>query len=303
MTEPAIAHLAATLLMVRDGAEGLEVFMVVRHRQIDFASGALVFPGGRIEPGDESLGGGEFSARERALRVGAIRETFEECGVLLARASGGGGWLDAGRVAEIGRQAKGISFGELVAREEIELGLNALTPFAHWITPAWMPKRFDTAFYIAEAPMGQIALHDGSKSVDSVWISPRRAIEQAALGVYTLVPATRLNLQMLARKRHCRKRAEGRARTSHRDRRTDRRGDGNRRQAAHPDRGRLRRRFLRALRPSGDTSLPGESRRRWIKGRCHSRMRETGFVEHSDVKQISQFLRVRNAYRVQCLSE
>ena len=94
MTEPAPARLAATLLLVRDGAEGLEVFMVARHRQIDFASGALVFPGGRVEPEDETLGGGEYDRRERALRVGAIRETFEECGVLLARAAGRGDWLD-----------------------------------------------------------------------------------------------------------------------------------------------------------------------------------------------------------------
>jgi 8-oxo-dGTP pyrophosphatase MutT (NUDIX family) len=198
MTEPAPARLAATLLLVRDGAEGLEVFMVARHRQIDFASGALVFPGGRVEPEDERLGGDAYDLRERALRVGAIRETFEECGVLIARARGEGAWLDAARTSAIAARASGVSFGELVARENLELGLEALIPFAHWITPKSMPKRFDTAFYIVEAPPGQIARHDGSESVDSVWISPRRAIEDAAKGVFTIVPATRLNLQMLA---------------------------------------------------------------------------------------------------------
>jgi 8-oxo-dGTP pyrophosphatase MutT (NUDIX family) len=198
MTEPAPARLAATLLIVRDGEDGLQVFMVARHRQVDFASGALVFPGGRIEPGDEALGGGDFDPRERAMRVGAIRETFEECGVLLARARGELAWLDGARTTKILASAKDVSFPDLVARENLELGLEALTPFAHWITPKTMPKRFDTAFYIVEAPEGQIARHDGSESVDSVWIHPRKAIEEAARGVYTLVPATRLNLEMLA---------------------------------------------------------------------------------------------------------
>ena len=197
MTEPAPARLAATLLLVRDGAEGLEVFMVARHRQIDFASGALVFPGGRVEPEDETLGGDAYDLRERALRVGAIRETFEECGVLIARARGEGVWLDAARTSAIAARASGVSFGELVAREKLELGLEALIPFAHWITPKSMPKRFDTAFYITEAPPGQLALHDGSESVDSVWISPRGALEAAERGEYTIVPVTQLNLRLL----------------------------------------------------------------------------------------------------------
>ncbi len=197
MTEPAPAHLAATLLLVRDGADGLEVFMVARHRQVDFASGALVFPGGRIEPEDEALGGGNYDKRERALRVGAIRETFEESGILLARPRGGGAWLDGARLAEIAARSKGVGFGELISREELELGLEALTPFAHWITPKRLPKRFDTAFYITLAPEGQVGVHDGYESVDSVWINPRRALEAAAQGRYTIVPATRLNLDLL----------------------------------------------------------------------------------------------------------
>ena len=166
MTEPVPAHLAATLLLVRDGADGLEVFMVARHRQVDFASGALVFPGGRIEPEDEALGGGNYDKRERALRVGAIRETFEESGILLARPRGGGAWLDGARLAEIAARSKGVGFGELISREELELGLEALTPFAHWITPKRLPKRFDTAFYITLAPEGQVGVHDGYESVE-----------------------------------------------------------------------------------------------------------------------------------------
>jgi len=196
MAEPVPLRLAATLMLVRDGAEGLEVFMVARHRAIEFASGALVFPGGSADPGDEALADRRYDAREGTLRVAAVRETFEECGVLLAREAEGEAWLTRERVSEI---SAGASFAEIVAREKLRLGLEALVPFAHWITPPMMPKRFDTAFYITQAPPGQIAVHDGSESVDSVWISPARACAAADEGAYTIVPVTRLNLALLGR--------------------------------------------------------------------------------------------------------
>jgi len=200
MTEIAAARLAATVLIVRDGERGLEVFMVKRHRQIDFASGALVFPGGAVDAADSRVPApGDYSVRERAMRVAAIRETFEESGVLLARELGGSDWVSGERAAALGHAAAGLGFAELVERERLELGLDALTPFAHWITPESMPKRFDTQFYIVAAPADQHARHDGHESVDSVWIEPTRALEQAAKGVYTIVPATRLNVEMLAR--------------------------------------------------------------------------------------------------------
>jgi 8-oxo-dGTP pyrophosphatase MutT (NUDIX family) len=197
MREPVPVRLAATLMLVRDGVEGLEVFMVARHRAIEFASGALVFPGGSVDPGDEALGAGCYGAREGALRVAALRETFEECGVMLAKEAEGEAWLSAVRAAEIGAGAKGATFTEIVARERLRLGLDALVPFAHWITPPISPKRFDTAFYIAETPQGQLARHDGSEAVDSVWISPVLALAAAERGDYTIVPVTQLNLRML----------------------------------------------------------------------------------------------------------
>src|SRR5271154_5008365 len=90
--EVVTARPAATVLLVRDGPRGLQVFMVVRHHKIDFASGALVFPGGKVEDDDHLLAGGDI---ELASRVAAIRETFEECGVLLARPRGGGALVAA----------------------------------------------------------------------------------------------------------------------------------------------------------------------------------------------------------------
>jgi 8-oxo-dGTP pyrophosphatase MutT (NUDIX family) len=205
MNDPVPVRPAATVLLVRDGASGLEVFMVVRHHKIDFASGALVFPGGSVDAGDHAIAADPASCgvaagldeRDRLSRVAALRETFEECGVLLARPRGSGEGSGA-RVVDLAGKSQGRSFSELIAAENLELALDALIPFAHWITPPILPKRFDTRFYIAAAPSDQIAIHDGSESVDSVWISPARALEAAKVGTYTLVFATRLNLQLLA---------------------------------------------------------------------------------------------------------
>jgi len=209
MNEGLSARPASTVLLVRDGASGLEVFMVVRHREIDFASGALVFPGGAVEPDDHAIAADParcgpvagLDERARALRVAAVRETFEECGVLLARPRGSTLMIDGALSAAIGAKAKGRSFAETIAAEDLELALDALTPFAHWITPAIVPKRFDAHFYVVAAPAGQLALHDGSESVDSTWINPTRALADAKAGKYTLVFATRLNVQMLAQSR------------------------------------------------------------------------------------------------------
>ena len=202
MNEAVPVRPAATVLLVRDRASRLEVFMVVRHHKIDFASGALVFPGGSVDSGDYAIAADPtlcgpatgLDERNRASRVAAVRETFEECGVLLARPRGSEEGLDA----RIDAKSRGRPFGEFIIAENLELALDALTPFAHWITPPILPKRFDTHFYIVAAPSDQIAVHDGLESVDSVWINPARALAEADAGKYTLVFATRLNLQMLA---------------------------------------------------------------------------------------------------------
>ena len=175
--------LAATVLLVRDGPAGLQVFMVVRHHKIEFASGALVFPGGKAEPEDCALAGDDVEA---IARVAAIRETYEECGVLLARRRGGGPLA-----------ASTLPFRERLAAENLELALEALTLFAHWITPPILPKRFDTRFYIVEAPADQAAAHDGGEAVDSVWIEPQKALAEGRQGLRTLVLPTRLNLELL----------------------------------------------------------------------------------------------------------
>jgi len=201
---------AATVLMVRDGADGLEVFMVVRHHQIDFASGALVFPGGKVEAGDRDPALRPF-ARECegldeaafAFRVAGIRESYEECGVLLAREAGSDRLIPAERVAALEEARAAFNRDEatmlaFLQEHDLQMACDLMVPFAHWITPDMMPKRFDTHFFIAQAPEAHLAVHDGRESVDSVWINPARALEEAETGKWTVIFPTRMNLQMLA---------------------------------------------------------------------------------------------------------
>jgi 8-oxo-dGTP pyrophosphatase MutT (NUDIX family) len=195
MSEPATPRPASTVVLLRDGPAGLETFMVVRHHQIDFASGALVFPGGRMEAADAELAASLEGADPLGpFKVAAIREAFEECGVLIARPRGEGGLVSAGRAAALGRAAP---FAELMVREALLPALDRLVPFAHWITPVFVPKRFDTHFFLALAPPDQALVHDGREAVDSIWISPREALAEHGKR-FKLVFATERNLWKLA---------------------------------------------------------------------------------------------------------
>ena len=211
--EPAAVRPASTILLLRDGADGMEVFMVVRHHQIDFASGALVFPGGSIDADDHEIAkdpalhgsAGGLDALGLAFRVGAVRETFEECGILLARDAKSRELVDATRAGEIETRHRAAlnkgerAFSDILKTEGIVPALDALVPFAHWITPLGMPKRFDTHFYIAVAPADQLGAHDGTESVDSVWVNPNAAVEGAKTGKFKLVFATERNLIKLGK--------------------------------------------------------------------------------------------------------
>jgi 8-oxo-dGTP pyrophosphatase MutT (NUDIX family) len=214
--EPSPPRPATTVLLLRPSAAGdaaspLEVFMVVRHHQIDSFSGALVFPGGKLEDadGDPRLraccgGADKVGDAELKFRVAGVREAFEECGILLARKPGQRALVGAVELKGIEARwrtslAKDeASIVDLVQAEGLELATDLMTPYAHWITPTFVPKRFDTWFFLAEAPEDQVALHDGSESVDSVWIGAQAAIDEAAAGKRTLVHATLKNLELLA---------------------------------------------------------------------------------------------------------
>ena len=203
-TAPAAPRAASTILLLRDGPTGLEVFMVVRHHEIDFASGALVFPGGRLEPADAefaregALLSDGLDETARAVRIAAIREAFEECGVLLARPRGEGRFVSAERVSALDRNAP---LAALMARADLVPATDALVPFARWITPAFLPKRFDTHFFLALAPPDHALAHDGRETVNSIWIAPRDALELNGARFKLLFPTER-NLWKLARHPH-----------------------------------------------------------------------------------------------------
>ncbi len=211
--EVAAVRPASTMILLRDGSAGMEVFMVVRHHQIDFASGALVFPGGSIDADDHAVatmpaffsGSAGLDAAALAFRIGAARETFEECGILLAREKGSQQLVSATRADQVAASHRAAlnegktKFSEILAAESLILALDLLVPYAHWITPVGMPKRFDTHFYLAVAPADQVGAHDGSESVDSVWVQPGAAVDGAKTGKFKLVFATERNLIKLAR--------------------------------------------------------------------------------------------------------
>lgn len=204
---------SSTMLMLRDDAEaGLQVFMVKRNYAIDFASGALVFPGGKLAEGDSDprlgnhLRQGRLGADLLPYALGAIRESFEESGLLLAREKGSDRFLDAARVEKLDGWREPLNKGEktlldLAEAEGIEYAVDAVVPFAHWVTPVSMPKRFDTWFFLAPAPADQIGSHDGGESVESEWINPNTALAEWEAKTKTIVFATRMQLVKLGRSR------------------------------------------------------------------------------------------------------
>src|ERR1700755_1848261 len=214
-TEPAKPpRPASTILLLRDNAASeIEVFMMVRHYEIDFNSGALVFPGGSVDKGDQEIiarpefysGGEGLDAAALSFRIAAIRETFEESGILLARPHGSTNLVDATRAAETEsvhraalREGK-TSFPKVVADSGVVLALDELISYAHWITPEGMPKRFDTWFFLAAAPPEQVGAHDGRESTDSIWLSPREALAGGETGRFKLPFPTPRNLIKLGK--------------------------------------------------------------------------------------------------------
>lgn len=197
---------AATILLLRDDP-AFEVLMVKRHHQIDFASGALVFPGGKTHAGDHdprwaewSSGWDAVASDERPLRIAAIREAYEEAAIIMARDPQGRPFTGDDRAAAL-REAVANDqhpFLDLIRELDVRLDLGALTVFARWITPNLMPKRFDTWFYVATTTGEQLAACDGRETVDAEWIAPGEALRLAAEGRRKVIFPTRMNLQLLA---------------------------------------------------------------------------------------------------------
>ena len=214
MTEAVRPRDASTILLLRDGAtKEIEVFMMVRHYEIDFNSGALVFPGGSVDKNDREIiahpelysGGEGLDEAAMSFRIAAIRETFEESGILLARPKGSKALLDAKRASEIEAAHRAdlnegkTTFLKVLTDNGMLLALDELVPYAHWITPEGMPKRFDTWFFLAAAPPDQLGAHDGKESTGSIWVSPREALEGGDNGRFKLPFPTTRNLIRLGK--------------------------------------------------------------------------------------------------------
>jgi 8-oxo-dGTP pyrophosphatase MutT (NUDIX family) len=215
MAEAVAPRPASTILLLRDNAAGkeIEVFMMVRHYEIDFNSGALVFPGGSVDKGDSEIiarpelysGAEGLDATDLSFRIAAIRETFEESGILLARPKRSKALVDARRAREIEAAHRTAlcegrtTFLDVLADHGMLLALDLLVPYAHWITPEGMPKRFDTWFFLAAAPPEQAGAHDGKESTDSIWVSPREALAGGESGRFKLPFPTTRNLIRLGK--------------------------------------------------------------------------------------------------------
>jgi len=183
---------AATVMLVRD--EPFEVLMVKRNAREPFAS-ALVFPGGVVEPEDYSdswlahlHGEASFDLDERALRIAACREAWEEAALLPC---GRGGPMSKDALSD-------RPFLETVIRHGVRLALEDLVEFAHWITPAALPKRFDTYFFICRAAAAATGQCDGRETVALEWVQPLEALARAERGESSLLLPTRENLKLLA---------------------------------------------------------------------------------------------------------
>ena len=226
---PVPARDAATIMLVRDAAgpdgPALEVCMLRRHLDSDFVGGAYVFPGGKVDDDDRSTAAGDAcTGRDDAessdllgvpsgglaFWVAALRECFEEAGVLLAyreEVAPGGVLIEMAdpdsrrRLAEARAElnAGTVSFLDMLRRQGLRLAVDQVHYFSHWITPEPAPKRYDTRFFVAALPPGQVPVHDDRETVDTVWVRPADGLARAAAGEFDLIFPTMKNLEAVSR--------------------------------------------------------------------------------------------------------
>jgi 8-oxo-dGTP pyrophosphatase MutT (NUDIX family) len=213
--EPVATRDAATVVLVRDAAEGIELFFVKRRADVRFMGGAFVFPGGKLDPEDGSAEihadlddracrqrlSEEDNPNARALFVAAARECLEESGVLLSNDA-----VSAERIAAA-RHALDVDkrgFAEVLAECGATLALSRLVAFARWVTPRGETRRFDARFFLAQASSDTVATHDTRETVASAWLSPQEALARAERREIVLVPPTFRTVQQFAQARTAR---------------------------------------------------------------------------------------------------
>ena len=210
---------AATVIIVREAPSSFELFMLKRTSKASFASGMFVFPGGRVD-GDDHLHKydpyrrGPSAAQAAQIRavgyewrgfwIAAIRETFEEAGLLLAYNNGE--LVSFADPATHDRYAAfrdplhdhDITLLEICEREQLELAVDRVHFYNRFVTPLGRPRRFDTRFFIASAPESQRGSHDQQETVDSIWITPQDALRRNAAKEFDLMNVTRIQLEWLS---------------------------------------------------------------------------------------------------------
>jgi 8-oxo-dGTP pyrophosphatase MutT (NUDIX family) len=210
---------AATVITLRDGVNGYEILMLRRNLNSDFVGGAYVFPGGRVDESDAGAAAQRLSfgltdakaSRRLALESGGLayyiaclRELFEEAGLLIVCDEHGDPvHLSENSIRRLAASRREVNAGTLdfvamMAREELLLDLRGLEYVAHWVTPVGPPRRFDTRFFVALAPSGQVATHDAGETVADQWIRPIDALEAHARGELEMILPTIRNLEAIA---------------------------------------------------------------------------------------------------------
>lgn len=212
---------AATVMLLRDGERGLEVCMLQRNLNSDFVGGAYVFPGGAVDPEDayaevEAVCHGRDDGAASSLLgapngglafwVAAIRESFEESGLLLARDVGGEvvSFRDETVARRFDEHRRAVDSGErrlveICIEEELRLDVGAIHYFSRWVTPLGAPRRYDTRFFVAAAPEGQEALHDDREVIGTRWLTPAEALADHAAGRMTMIFPTVRTMVALGR--------------------------------------------------------------------------------------------------------
>jgi 8-oxo-dGTP pyrophosphatase MutT (NUDIX family) len=220
---PATPHPAATVLLLRDDPGGLQVYFLRRPARSSFAASAYVFPGGRVDAQDAAAevlqlaprfdprtaaprlcldGGDEDLAACAGLHVAAVREVFEETGILIGRRAGGGtlGEADAPVLAAARAELLGgAPFAEVLQRHALHIAPEQLSYVAHFITPEAEPRRYDTHFFACTAPLAQEAAHHAAEATESGWYTASQALEMAGGNFALMLPPTRIMCHELAR--------------------------------------------------------------------------------------------------------
>lgn len=208
-SQPAEAKPAATIVLLRDGDAGMEVLLLKRHRSSGFVPGAYVFPGGRIDEADRDSELIADALNLQAAKVpsffwfAAVREVFEEAGVLLARDESGA-WVKGAATSEAMERLRlrllneEVSLKQALRECKCRIDFSGIVYFAHWITPVAEPRRYDTRFFAARVPEGRDVRPDPREMTDAVWVTPAEALVRFAQGRLPMVFPTVRTLEQLA---------------------------------------------------------------------------------------------------------